>query len=227
MAVVLERSLQAVIFDFDGTLADSYAAIAASVNHVRAFRRLLPLTVAEVKRHVGRGAAYLIERTVGAGDVEGDIARYKAHHPSVMGPLTHLLPGAREALMAVHTAGLRAAVCSNKPRAFTLELLASLDIASYFDVVIGPEDAPRPKPSPEMLRLALERLGVKPDQALYVGDMTVDIDTARAAGVAVCVVPTGSDLPDHLRQARPDLMLTDLVELARMFAHRTRPGGAP
>ena len=77
-----------------------------------------------------------------------------------------------------------------------------------------------------MLLRALERLGVQPDETLYVGDMTVDIETARGAGVPVCVVPTGSDTPENLRQAQPDWMLTDLVELAQALARGTHPGGA-
>jgi 2-phosphoglycolate phosphatase len=210
--------LRAVIFDFDGTLADSYAAIAASVNHVRQYHGLPPLSVAEVKRHVGRGPQYLLQHTVGSTDVEADVARYRAHHPSVMFAHTQLLPGAAEALTAVHKTGRRAAVCSNKPRPFTLQLLEHLQVAACIDVVIGPEDAALPKPAPEMLLLALARLGVGPDEALYVGDMVVDIQTARGAGVQVWVVPTGSDTLEVLQQAHPDRVLCDLRELAAWLA---------
>jgi 2-phosphoglycolate phosphatase len=210
---VLQRR-RAFVFDFDGTLADSYAAIAASVNHVREFHGLPPLAVAEVKRHVGRGPNYLLQHTVGSGDTGGDVARYRAHHPSVMRPLTHLLPGAALALAAVQRTGRRAAVCSNKPRAFTEELLQALGIAHWIASVVGPEDSPHPKPAPDMLLLALQRLGVAKDEALYVGDMLVDIQTARAAGVAVWVVPTGSDTRQTLEQAWPDRLLCDLMELA-------------
>src|SRR5262249_4140346 len=161
--------------DFDGTLADSYAAIAASVNYVRAHHHLPPLEVAEVRRHVGRGPVYLLEHTVGSGDTEGDLRLYRAHHPSVMRPLTHLLPGAAEARHAARRWGRRTALCSNKPRPFTVELVTALGLAADVDVVIGPEDAPHPKPAPEMLLRALDRLGVPAPGALYVGDMVVDI----------------------------------------------------
>src|SRR5436309_15463894 len=95
------NATRAVLFDFDGTLADSYPAITASVNHVRAAHGLPPLSEPEVRRHVGRGGSYLIEHTVGTGSVEADLARYKAHHPSVMLSGTHPLPGAREAVAAL------------------------------------------------------------------------------------------------------------------------------
>src|SRR5690348_14007356 len=153
------RLCRAVLFDFDGTLADSYPAITASVNHVRAAHGLPPLPEPEVRRHVGRGPAYLIEHTVPGSDPKADVARYRAHHPSVMRTGTRLFPGVAEALAALKRHGLLQGVCSNKPKAFTRELLDHLGIAPFIDEVLGPEDVPRPKPSPEMLRVALRRLG--------------------------------------------------------------------
>jgi phosphoglycolate phosphatase len=211
-------SFKAVLFDFDGTLADSYPAITASVNHVRALHGLPPLPEAEVRRHVGRGPAHLLAHTVPGGDVDADVARYRAHHPSVMQSGTRLLPGARTALAALKQRGLLVGVCSNKPRIFTDRLLADLGIASYFDAVLGPEDVARPKPAPDMLDAALARLGVKPTEALYVGDMVVDIDTARQAGVAVWVLPTGSDEVGTLAAAQPERVLHDLGELPALLA---------
>lgn len=206
-------SFLAVLFDFDGTLADSYQAITASVNHVRALHGLPPLREPEVRRNVGRAAGYLLQQTIPAGSLEANLAAYRAHHPSVLRSGTHLLPGAADALRALHERGLLLGICSNKPVHFTRKLVEYLGIASYLNVVLGPEDVPRPKPAPDMLRAALSRLNVTADQALYIGDMTVDIETARAAGVSVWVVPTGSDEIETLRQAHPDRLLRDLGEL--------------
>src|SRR5207244_12030505 len=117
--------------------------------------------------------------------------QYRAHHTAVMRTGTRLLPGVAEALAGLKGLGLRLAVCSNKPVAFTRQLLDYLAIAAHFDAVLGPENVARPKPAPDMLRLGLQRLGVTAAEALYVGDMTVAIDTARAAGGAVGVVSAG------------------------------------
>jgi phosphoglycolate phosphatase len=212
--VKVGETARAVIFDFDGTLADSYPGITASVNHVRARHGLTPLQELEVRPHVGRGPAHLLACTVPGGDAEQDLQAYRAHHPSVMYSGTRLLPGVMEALAALKRAGRLTAVCSNKPVAFTRALLAHFCIGPLLDVVLGPEDVPRPKPAPDMLQAALSRLETPPGAALYVGDMVVDIETARSAGVAVWVVPTGSDDRDTLLAARPDRLLEGLGELS-------------
>jgi phosphoglycolate phosphatase len=208
-----ETRPRAVLFDFDGTLIDSYPAITASVNHVRGLYGLAPLAEAEVRPHVGRGPAQLLAETVGRGDSAANVAAYRAHHPSVFFGGSRLLPGAAETLAALHGRGYRLGLCSNKPVAFSRELVAHFGVAGFLDVVLGPDDVPRPKPAPDMLLAALGRLAVTAAQALYVGDMVVDIDTARAAGVRVWVVATGSDEPATLDRAAPDRRLRDLHEL--------------
>ncbi|MBY0231568.1 MAG: HAD hydrolase-like protein [Gemmataceae bacterium] len=162
---------KAVLFDLDGTLIDSFPAIAASVNHVRAVRGLPPLTVAEVTRHVGHGAPHLLQAAVGAGSLEENLAEYARHHPTVIVPLTEALPGADECLRALHGRGLRLGICSNKPVAFTRVLMAHLGWDALLGAMLGPEDAGRHKPAPDMLLVAMERLGVRAEQTLYVGDM--------------------------------------------------------
>ena len=210
-------TIRAVLFDFDGTLADSYQAITASVNHVRAGHGLPPLEEEDVRPHVGRGMPYLLEHTVPGVDQDKDQVIYREHHPKVMLTGTRLLPGAREALSAIHGSGRRIGVCSNKPRAFTKELLEYLEIGQYVAAAFGPEDVARPKPAPDMLRAALAWLRVPADQALYIVDMVVDIETACAAGVTVWVMPSGSDDRSALETAGPERILRDLFELTEVF----------
>jgi phosphoglycolate phosphatase len=202
-----------VLFDFDGTLADSYDAIAASVNHVRVMHRLPPLPEPQVRCFVGRGPEHLIKHTVPGVEVDAALAMYREHHPSVMFAMTRLLPGAREAVEALHRAKVRLGVCSNKPAFFTRRLLDALGVGEFMQVVVGPENVPLPKPAPDMLRFALAQLEVEPSAALYVGDMGVDIECARAAGLTVWVVPTGCEHRETLAKVGPDRILTSLHDL--------------
>ncbi len=207
---------RAVVFDLDGTLIDSYEAIAASVNHVRAARRLPALSSAEVRRHVGRGAEHLLRETIPHGNVVEDVRLYKEHHPAVMAALTHLLPNVKETLQYLHAHGLALAVCSNKPVVFSKELLEGLGLSGLFQTIVGPEDAPRPKPAPDMLEEVVKRLRLPRNQVLYVGDMVIDVDTARSAGIAVWAVPTGSEDLAQLEQAKPDRLLHSFDELQEL-----------
>lgn len=207
-----DATLRTVLFDFDGTLADSYGAITASVNHVRACRELPPLAEGEVRRYVGRGLEHLLQDLVPGTDVVEDAARYRAHHPTVLRSGTRLLPEVARTLLALKCQGLKMGVCSNKPARFTRELVRILEI-EVFEVVLGPEDVAHMKPAPDMLHEALRRLDVPPAEAVYVGDMVIDIETARAAGMRVWVVPTGSDEHGKLEAARPDRLLRNMAEL--------------
>lgn len=208
------QSFEAILFDFDGTLADSYEAITASVNHVRASRGHPPLDQDAVRRFVGRGPAYLLENTVPGTDVVQDLLLYRAHHPAVMLANTRLLPGALDCLTGFWKRGLKLGVCSNKPSVFTRQILDHLQIGRFLQIVLGPEDVPSIKPAPDMVQKALKVLGVEPSRALYVGDMVVDIETARGAGVTAWVVATGSDQRQALEQAAPDAIFRDLTEVS-------------
>jgi phosphoglycolate phosphatase len=204
---------RAILFDFDGTLADSYAAITASVNHVRAHHELPPFTETQVRGLVGNGLLQLMKDIVPGGNPDDDAKLYHEHHPTVMFDYTQLLPGVAQALADLHAASVKLAVCSNKPVAITRMLLDAMLISRLFDAALGPEDAGKPKPDPAMVDVALKKLGVSKSESLFVGDMPVDVETARNAGLTVWVLPTGSSDLDSLKQAKPDRILTSMDEL--------------
>lgn len=206
---------RAVLFDFDGTLADSFAAITASVNHVLAHHGQPALREDQVKGLVGHGLEELMRAVLPDSDPHTNARIYRDHHPAIMGPLTRLLPGVAEGLPALHAAGIKMGVCSNKPSFFTRELVSLTGLQPYLDVVFGPDDVGVAKPHPKMLLEAIERLGVPRETALFVGDMPVDIATGKNAAVPTWVVPTGSSSESELRHARPDRVYPSMVELIR------------
>lgn len=192
---------RAVLFDFDGTLADSYAAITASVNHVLEHHGRPTLTEEKVRTLVGHGLQQLMNTILPGIDPDVAARLYREHHPTVMKSHTKLLPGVATGLIALKNAGIKLGICSNKPAYFTRTLLGMLEIDQYFDVVFGPDDVGVAKPDPTMVLKALEQLGVPKEEALYVGDMEVDIETGRRAGIETWVMPTGSNDEATLRAA--------------------------
>ena len=214
----MPQSPDLVLFDLDGTLVDSYDAIHASVNHVRSLRGLEPWTHAQVRGAVGNGLPHLLEQAVPVGTPDENEAEFKKHHLTVLVEGTRLLPGVGDTLLALQAAGRDLGVCSNKPVAITERLLAGMELAGrpladLFDCVLGPESVPRRKPAPDMLREAMTRTGHDASDTLYVGDMSIDVATARAAGVPVWVIATGSHSAATLRAAQPDRLMDTFDEL--------------
>lgn len=206
--------IRAALFDFDGTLADSFSAITASTNHVRVSYGLPPLPEAAVRRHVGLGLAYLMQMLVPGADPDEAVTRYRQHHRTVMLTHTALMPGVAETISELHRRGLRLGVCSNKSVAFTRELVVGLGLGGEFACVLGPEDVGGiPKPDPAMLVEGLARVGVAAGEAVYVGDMAVDVYTARAAGVAVWLVPGGAVGVEAAGAAGADRVLGGFADL--------------
>src|SRR5260221_1089491 len=119
---------RAVLFDFDGTLADSYAAITASVNHVLEHYDRPTLTEAKVRTLVGHGLKQLMDTVLPGIDPDAAARLYREHHPTGMKSHTKLLPGVVDGLVALKEAGIKLGVCSNKPAYFTRSLLGMLEI---------------------------------------------------------------------------------------------------
>jgi phosphoglycolate phosphatase len=210
--------IRAVLFDFDGTLADSFAAITASLNFVRVHYGLPELPESEVRHYVGYGLANIIERLVPIAPVEEAIALYRPHYAQAMLTQTKLLPGVEKTLVELARRGLHQGVCSNKNVEFTRKLVQVLGLSPYFECVLGPDDVNgRPKPDPAMLLEGLARLKVSKEETIYVGDMAVDVHTARAAGMTVWLVPGGAEGDESAVTTAPDRVLRCFEEILELL----------
>ena len=210
--------IRAALFDFDGTLADSFAAIAASTNFVRTSFGLPELPEAVIRESVGLGLPVLMELLVPNAPTDEAVRLYREHHPTVMAASTHLMPGVAETIPELFRQGVRMAVCSNKRVEFTRQLVNALGLGDYFLAVLGPDDVGgRAKPNPAMVLEGLARVGATAAEAVYVGDMSVDVRTARAAGVPVWIVLGGAMGKEAVEEANPDRVLTGFAELLALL----------
>lgn len=214
---VRQPAFRAAVFDLDGTLIDSYRAIHECLNTARAAFGHEPVTLEECRRMVGHGLDVLIARSIGAENAAEGVRLFRERY-AVVGPeKTELLPEADAVTRELARRGIPMAIASNKPSRFSTQLLDALGLGSRFEIVLGPDSGFPPKPRPEMVFHALERLGASPADALFVGDMEVDVETARASGIAVAVLPTGSSTREELAVAGADYLLGGLSEVLDFF----------
>jgi len=212
-----DRPVRAVLFDLDGTLVDSRADIALSVNHTLTTLGFPPLPVETVQRHVGDGVRQLLTRSAGALDapaLERALDLFLPHYLEHCVDTTRLYPAVRETLDSL--GGKKLAVITNKPAAHTEKTLRAVGLTERFSVVFAGDSLPHKKPRPEPLWEALRQLAVPREEALMVGDSRIDIDAARAAGVRVAAVSYGFRPREELRAAAPDFLLDRFDQLTEV-----------
>jgi len=202
-----------VVFDLDGTLVDSYAAITECFNHARVSLGRAPVSLETVRGLVGHGLEALMADAVGGDHAARAVALFRQRYDLICEERPTLLPGVGRTLPLLAAAGLRLGVATNKPARFAMRILRVLGLMPPLRTVRGPSDSIPPKPHPEMLLQVLAELDVAPAAALYVGDMGIDIETARRAGVDVWALPTGSCGRAQLAAAAPDALLASFTDL--------------
>lgn len=224
------RPLEAVLFDLDGTLLDTADDIAEALNRTLGEYGWEPIEASEVRRMIGRGSPVLIERAAAsrsrALDEAGKAAMLERffHHYGFLEQSGELkagpYPGAAQCLRALHEAGLRTAVVTNKHERFATGLLKALGLREWVDCVVGGDSCPRRKPDPAPLVFACEQLGVTPERAIMVGDSTNDVQAARGAGIAVICVPYGYNEGEDPRQLPCDAFVESLADLPGLLLGR-------
>jgi phosphoglycolate phosphatase len=209
----LPSSPRAVVFDLDGTLVDAYAEIHESLGVVLAAFGRPPVTRDETRRMVGHGLEMLVAKAVGDENVAEGVRLFRERYERVGLEGTRLLPGAESVTRSLFERGIRLAIASNKPARFTRPLLEAFGLSGRFGFVAGPDDGFPPKPAPQMIFMALATLGVSGRDAVFVGDMPVDIATARAAQLPIIALPTGSATRKELEACSPDAIVENLEAL--------------
>ena len=214
----MKRSVDMVMFDLDGTLANTSRDLADAVNFTRAHFNLEIWPDLAVLAHVGRGMEHLLRHAIPEANREGFgevlrvfVERYEDH----LLDSTVLYPNAYEALE--YFSDKRRAVVSNKMHRLTVAVLRGLGIEHCFDMILGGDSAAHRKPHPALLQRALAHFQLPADRALMIGDGDVDIEAGKQAGVLTCGVTYGLGHKEDVIAAKPDFLIHHLSEISLHF----------
>jgi phosphoglycolate phosphatase len=221
--------LPIVVFDLDGTLAETAPDIMRVLNVILVREGLAALPLEGARELVGAGARALIERGFKVSGRPLDAATlgrlfddFLTIYAEDVASQSHLFDGVTDALDSLTEEGYALAVCTNKPILHTRLILDHFGIAGRFAAVAGRDSFPWFKPDPRHLTLTIEAAQADPLRAVMIGDSRTDIATARAAGIPSICVPFGyTDVP--IETLEPDFVIQHFGELPAAVARALDP----
>jgi len=215
------RVFKAVIFDWDGTVADTRKTVMES------FRRVLSeagCTISDefIERRIGVGTRKIMEEALRECDIDFDeealekLVERKIEFQTELTRDVDLFEGAVELLDALYSR-VKIALATMGPRKVVDRLLSEKSIRRYFDVVVTADEAQKPKPNPEIFLQAARRMKVRSEECLVVEDSVFGVEAAKAAGMGCVAVPSGAFTGEELRKEEPDLLIDSLKEKERIM----------
>lgn len=211
--------IKGIIFDLDGTLLDTLSDIATGVNEAIAKWGCEPYSDEEVKTFIGNGVHNLMRLALENQGVyryvDEAVERFKEIYGEKYNVKTQPYDKIKDVIQYAKEKDLALGVCSNKPNPLT-QLLIAEHFAEDFDFVLGEVDFIERKPAPDMAFEVAANLGVKPAEILFVGDSTVDVETARNAKMIMAAMTYGFNDKDKLEAENPHYLVDDAQALLKI-----------
>lgn len=212
------KPVDLMMFDFDGTLADTGEDIAASVNHALTALGMASKPVDVILGFVGDGLRILMERALGADDrakLEEAMKFFLCHYEKHLLDHTRLYPAAEEMLNHFHSK--KKVILTNKRYYLTMAIAKGLKIDRHFLEIVGSDSTPFQKPDGRVVAYLLEKYGVAPERAVLIGDSANDVAAAKNAGVLSCVHLNGLGNRDAMLKMGADFYVEQLTEIRSHF----------
>lgn len=221
----MARAFDLMLFDLDGTLIETAPEICDAVNDTLRQFRLPEVSQQQVNDWIGHGTrTLLIQALAFAGDTTVDTVRqsdslaliaaeFDRHYLRRCGTRSHLYPQVREVLQALRAQGVKLAVVTNKESRYTTTVLDAHQLTPVFDRVVSGDTLATKKPDPAGIHSCLAQFQVECGKALFVGDSSIDVATARNAGVPVWVLPYGYNMGEPIEACAPDRVIADFTAL--------------
>ena len=207
------------IFDLDGTLADAYKAIEKSLNFTR-FKLGYELVAFDiVKKNIGNGDKNFVAAFFAKHSVDEALQIYRTHHKKSLKKYARLKPYARMLLYNLKRKKKLVALATNRPEYYTNIVITSLGIKKYFDYVLCADQIKSLKPNPKILNMILKKLKVKKEEAVYAGDMDVDMETARRANIDAVFVTRGSSSLKQVSQYKNKKVIHLLKDFIPLYCN--------
>lgn len=216
---------EAYFFDLDGTLVETAPEIADAVNDTLRYFDWPVVTQQQVNDWIGHGTKELLimalasvtKSSVEAVRVSNDLKQalpiFDRYYQERCGTRSHLYPHVKEVLTRLRQQGSKLAVVTNKEGRYTDIVLRVHGLTDLFDIVISGDSFPVKKPNPTSVQNCLARWNVLPQQALFVGDSSIDAQTARNANVPVWLLPYGYNMGQTVQSCQPDRVIANFSEL--------------
>ena len=217
---------KAIFFDLDGTLVQTSPEIADAVNDTLRYLDWPQVCQSQVDDWIGQGTrellimalAYVTRQTVeqvrAGSDLKEALPIFDRYYQHRCGTRSVLYPHVRDTLKRLRESGCRLAVVTNKEGRYTDTVLRAHGLMGSFDLVVSGDSYSRKKPDPVAVQDALSRWRIDRADALFVGDSSIDADTARNAGVAVWLLPYGYNMGAPVTACKPDRVIADFSEIA-------------
>lgn len=215
-----------VLFDLDGTLIETAPEIADAVNDTLARFQLPSVSQQQVNDWIGHGTReLLIQALAFTGNTPAETVRhadsfrlieaeFSVFYARRCGTRSRLFPHVRETLQALRASGVKLAVVTNKEGRYTETVLRSHDLLPLFDRIISGDTLPVKKPDPAGIHDCMQRFGVARERTLFVGDSSIDVATARNAGVTVWALPYGYNMGQPIEACGADRVIPDFSALS-------------